>query len=176
VPLLEGQSEHSHRGTIFCSPGRACESVAQAKEGLAQLEGTLQIADRLGERCSAAARPVSRCPVIFAVRCESPLPDRHDHSRRNHEWLFRVGLTRSTHDRRTAGLGALPPFTGTKAKDPLPPSCGVPVGRHEGQLWVNCAGSCPRQARPIDGHQRTCSMLIDASGRRHAQTIQAHYT
>jgi hypothetical protein len=38
--------------------------------------------------------------------------------------------------RRTAGFGALPPFTGTKAKDPLRPSYGVPVGRHEGQLWV----------------------------------------
>ena len=38
--------------------------------------------------------------------------------------------------RGRSGIGALPPFTGTRAKDPLPPSCGVPVGRHEGQLWV----------------------------------------
>ena len=43
--------------------------------------------------------------------------------------------------RAMAGIGALPPFTGTKAKDALPPSCGVPVGRHEGQLWVKIGGA-----------------------------------
>ena len=47
-----------------------------------------------------------------------------------------VAVPDSLSDARMAGIGALPPFTGTKAKDPLPPSCGVPVGRHEGQLWV----------------------------------------
>jgi hypothetical protein len=50
---------------------------------------------------------------------------------------------------RVTAIGALPPFTGTKAKDPLPPSCGVPVGRHEGQLWVR--GGCRRQANARAG-------------------------
>jgi hypothetical protein len=35
---------------------------------------------------------------------------------RGQEWLLRVGLTRSTHDKRAAGFGAFSPFSSAPTK------------------------------------------------------------